>query len=286
MLTLEALEPRAVPAAFVLAGGVGYALDALGNVTRTYGQLVEPESRGVPFQVAVSPDGKTAVLGAGGGGGPRVIGLDLDTGVATYSVFVGDPASRSGVGVAWLADPPPPALLARPHAALPGDVSAVQREVGRLPLPLQQWVADRGGKVVVYSEKARLTDLPEFAHLRGVPTGSQGDGDRTYDQAAAAAFDKTAYLPADLSGPTLHEVGHVVEDLLPVADVTRFVDSVWQTADWKRWPAQGPTDYFRLTGAEAFAEGFAIWARRSAALDASYRIYFDSLATAHGWLTS
>lgn len=111
-LGVEVLEPRNTPSAVVEHGGHVYTLDDLGRVFRDYGQVVEPESAQVPFQVAVSPDGKLCDLGAGIGGGPRVIGLDLTTGRQTFNVFVGDEASRDGVGVGWTPDvqPMPPAM--------------------------------------------------------------------------------------------------------------------------------------------------------------------------------
>lgn len=57
----------------------------------------EPEFRG---GVNLATADGNVYVGVGAGGGPRVVTLDLTTGSLVASVFVGDPASRTGVDAA------------------------------------------------------------------------------------------------------------------------------------------------------------------------------------------
>jgi hypothetical protein len=181
----------------------------------------------------------------------------------------------------------PPALVAQSHPVLPGDTARVQAAVMAIPHPLQSWFADAGGRVVVYSPNAKLTDLPEFAYLRGQQTSAGGDGNRTYDGAPAAAVGKVAYLPADLPGVVTHELGHVVENLIPAAAVIDWIDRVFPAIDWKVFPTgAAPLDYFKLNDSEAFAESFKLWLRHALDLEPPVLTYFDRLAADLGWLTS
>jgi hypothetical protein len=280
-MRLEQLEPRDALSTFALADGVGYALDAAGHVARVYGRLVEPEAADVPFQVATAPDGHSVALGAGAGGGPRVIGLDLDTGDITYSVYVGDPESRAGVGVGWLPDPAR-ILVAAADPELPGDPAAAQAQIGLLPAGLQSWLVAGGAAVDVFAAGRNVTALPRFAGLAGVPTPAGGDGDRTYDAVPAVAAGTTAYEAADAAWATLHELGHVAEAVLDAAGPDGW-GPVWAGIDWRTYPGTGPTVYYSENPGEAFAESFSLWVRHAPTLQGSVVGYFDSLSRSLGW---
>lgn len=177
----------------------------------------------------------------------------------------------------------PPALVAEPHPALPGDPARVQAELSTAPPGVLGWAAGRGIRVVVFAAGRPVTDLPEFAYLRGVPTGAAGDGPRTYDAAPAVASGLTAYVRPDLTWPTLHELGHCVHAALSEADRRAWSDRVHPLIRWDRWSGTGPVDYYRLNPGEAFAEAFKLWARSSSALQPEVRAYFAELAGRLGW---
>ena len=170
----------------------------------------------------------------------------------------------------------PPALVAQPYPGLPGDPARVQTALMALSPGEQAWVADAGGRVVVYSAAARLTDLPEFAPFAGVPLA---DG-RTYDMVPAATVyaSHTAYVPADLPWAALYESGHVERSLLPDALVTEFDAAVLPAVDYDTAPWPGPADFFRASPREAYAALHWLWEVRSPGQPDVSRAYFDSLA--------
>jgi hypothetical protein len=181
---------------------------------------------------------------------------DADTGAVRGRALFRDPAHPAAVYT-------PPPLLALPDPDAPGDPGRVQAALARVPPGPARWVSAHGGRVLVYHAGGVVTDLPEFAALKGVETGAPGDGGRTYDQVPAAALGATAYVPADLPWPTLHELGHVVEYLLPAADADRWTLTVFPAIDWARFRGDGPAVYYRTSAAEAFAESFRLWVTAS-----------------------
>jgi hypothetical protein len=280
-LAAEPLESRTLPGVLAAAGGEVFELDAAGRVLARF-RPFEFDAAGVPVSLSADDAAGLLYVGAGAGGGPRIDAFRLDDFARVWSVFVGDPASRTGVGVEAWARPAAP-LRAESHPAAPGDPAAVQRDIDTMPRGVAAWLAAGGVRVEVYAPAAKLTDLPEFAALRGVPTGAGGDGGRTYDQADAAEWHLTAFLRADSPGPTRHELGHAAEELVADADWAEWV-RVWRAIDWPTYPSGAVvTDYYRLNEGEAFAQSFALWTRGGASLPAAVRGYFDSLALRLEW---
>jgi hypothetical protein len=216
----------------------------------------------VPVQLA--QDGDRIWVGAGPGGGPRLQSRDYRTLGVLSDDLIGDPASRTGVGVAAFAPYRSP-LRAEPHPDRPGDPA---RDLDLLPPALAGWLAADGYRVLVYAGEA-VTDLPEFAHLRGVPTGVDGDGDRTHDRVTAVGGWYAAYVRDGESWPTLHEVGHGVSPRLTDAE----------RADWLAVHAARAWDPYLSNPGEGFADSFDRWVRTARDVGG----FFGRLAAARGW---
>lgn len=258
-MRLEQLEDRSTPALASSAGVVYFLDDATGAVRDSY--PLDPAFRG-PLFVAGLPDGDV-LIGAGAGGGPRVVRWDYATGREQWSVFVGDPASRTGVSVsAWDAYTRT-GLSVRNSPNFPADpaaVAAVVAEASRLPDGLEAWLAPN-------------VDIQVQAAQNTPPGGSYYPGERVIRLDAGAA----RY--------TRHEVGHAVQDNITAAEYARWLE-LYSRIEWETFPAgTAPLDYFRLQEWEAFAHCFDLWAGPSAgsSLTPDVRGYFDGLARAHGW---
>jgi hypothetical protein len=262
-LAVIELESRASPAVLAAAGGVVYLLDGSGRSFRPF----EEGAAAVPVHLV--QDGDLIWVGAGPGGGPRLQARDYRSLAVVEDRFVGDPGARTGVAVAAFAPDRSP-LRAEPHPSLPGDPRRVQREIDRLPEGVAGWLVSSQYRVWVYGGSA-ITDLPEFAHLRGVPTPQAGDGSRTYDQVSAVGPPHAAYVSDRLPGPTLHEVGHGVWFRLVAEDRAAWTE----VHAGHRWP----DPYLGSDPAEAFAEAFAWWARDHRDTAG----FFAWLAAARGW---
>lgn len=245
-LAVERLESRDQPAAMASSGGVVYLLDGSDRSFTPF------ETATVPVQLA--QDGGTIWVGAGLGGGPRLQARNARTLAVLSDVFVGDPASRTGVSVAVF-QPTHTSLLAQPHPQAPAPADAVARVQGVIDQYLPPAVAGRlaaaGLSVEVYTGRT-ITDLPDYAGLGGVATPVVGDGDRTYD-GVPAVFDPARFvvvLPAGVdTATTLHEIGHAAETLLAGNQRAGWL-ALHDSVDW-------PSQYETNEG-----EGFAETARR------------------------
>lgn len=204
----------------------------------------EPDFRG---GVRVGADAARAYVGAGPGGGPVLAAFDFAL-AEVSRVYVGDPAARTGVAVAGVADPAAP-LRAAPHPDRPGDPAGVDAALVAVPPPAAAALA--GTPVLVFAGPA-VTALPAFAALAGVPTGPAGDGARTYDAVAAAYARPAVYLAEGVGpGAVWHELGHALDDRLPAA-----ARAAWRALHpLVRWP----TAYEAGDPGEAFAETVRRW---------------------------
>lgn len=177
MLRCERLEPRALPAPVLLAsaGGVVYESTPDGYVQR-----VRAFEADVPATLAVVGD--SVFVGAGVGGGPRVV--EYDRGWREMSsVFVGDPASRSGVSVLG---------YDRPSLDWRSGIPAVQVHVDRIP-PLPG--VDLSGITVRALSRDQWDANPNYGgYFR---PGFPGYGEITLRDTAPAAV--------------VHELGHAVD---------------------------------------------------------------------------
>lgn len=250
--TLTELTNRETPAFLAVVSGNLELYGAGGDLLRIYPQVVEPTA--VPFQVAASPDGLSAVLGAGAGGGPRVIGVDLKTGSITFSEFIGNPADRAGVGVAWLNVAPAAGLVVQGEPSAPADAAAVQRVtllVNQLPQKELQYLALHGIQVDVYAGN-EITDDPTFASFIGQQTGALGDGGRTYDQVPAVFTGHAAYVNGHVDIQTVaHELGHGAQTGFTASQESEWLD-IYNTTTF-------PNDYEQLNQGEALAQSVMRW---------------------------
>lgn len=251
--TAEALEARETPA-LVSSAGVVYGLDdATGAVRFTH--PLDPAFRG-PLFVAGMSDGDI-LIGAGAGGGPRVVRFDWTTQREVWSVFVGDPASRTGVSVAaWKGYET--ALTARPAPADPGDPARVLDFASHLPDDVEAFLAPR-------------VDVEVYGPPR--PVGGfyyPGEGRISIHEGGGKFF--------------AHEAGHAVHDFVSDEWATRWL-VVFAGIDWTTYPAGGASvDYFRNDPHEAFAESFSLFVKSGgASLSAGVRGYFGDLFKAYHW---
>lgn len=257
-MRLELLEDRSTPA-LASSGGVVYFLNNdTGAVLDSY--PLDPAFHGPLFVAALTGPGADGdvLIGAGTGGGPRVVRYDYQTGREQWSVFVGDPTSRTGVSVSdWTGYQT--ALSIHPEPTNPGDPAAVQLEASRLPDGLEAWLAP--------AVDVRVTD-----YATRPPS--------------AEYYPTEQYIRIDAAGWrfTRHEVGHAVQDRITDAERAEWV-GLFGGIDWSRYPGNGNTPYFQADQHEAFAETFALWAgpSRGSALAANLTAYFDRLSAAHGW---
>lgn len=103
---MDRLEDRCTPSLFASSGGTVYELnEQSGAVIRSFTPF-EKEARDVPL--FISQDTDTLYIGAGVGGGPRLIAVTQSSFAEKWSVFVGDPNSRTGVSVSALPQPSQP----------------------------------------------------------------------------------------------------------------------------------------------------------------------------------
>lgn len=198
----------------VFAGDGGGPVGVVGGVPRLYGPA---DSRDTSGWVLEDTDGD---------GTPEVFR-------ATWAaVFVYDAAGTPrGTGFPVLGGEyaATPVLAAHPHPAKPGNVALVNKILATVPDWVQRYLVDTGMAVVVYSGAA-VTELPEFEYLRGVPTPTDGDGDRTYDQVLAVGpvdwFTPAVVYPL-CGSVVLHEVGHGLW-LRLTGDALRDWREVWR----------------------------------------------------------
>lgn len=186
MRDLEPLESRSTPAVYAASGAYVYQLTNSGQVADVLQPFADTR---VPVGAVAVADGLLWV-GAGEGGGPHVKAFGLKRHDERVSVFVGDPERRDGV-----------ALAALPANTLRAADDLIQARLDRLP-PLP-------GTVTVFD--GPLTDLPEFAHLRGVETGTTVDPPgRTYDAVDGTALPGHMYVRAGMPRVAYHEYGHLL----------------------------------------------------------------------------
>lgn len=215
-MNVQVLESRSVPSVFAVEGGSLYELDShSGTVVAAYGRVIEPTADDVPFSVAA--DGDTVVLAAGAGGGPRVVGYDLTKHETAWSVFVGDPAARSGVGLSARepAAPTIPDTLAAPpdYTVGPGAktlyiAGATVDVVDRVHSVLSQIVP-----VVVTNVRPDADPMTYYSVYLNSPTGWF----RRETGVAAAGYTqgRTGYVavlndPVFVPEAVLHEFGHAL----------------------------------------------------------------------------
>jgi hypothetical protein len=167
---------------------------------------------------------------------------------------------------------PTPLLAAAPYPDRPGNTARVNAALAEVPAWLQRYLADTGMKVLVHSAGS-ITELPAFADLRGVPTPTAGDGDRTYDEVAAVG-------PTDLRTPavvgqgcsdrlTLHEVGHGVWLRLTPAARAEWA-AVHAGAGWA-------DPYEALNVTESFTASFYRWVAHPGSNPAAAAAFFADL---------
>lgn len=256
MLRCELLESRDCPA-LASAGGIVYGIsDSTGAVE--WSRALDPAFTG-PLSVAGLADGDVLV-GAGVGGGPRVIRLDGRSLREEWSVFVGDPNSRTGVSVAdWQRVQSP--LQAVSHATVPGATGAVQQALDEIPDSVAALLRDTGFRVVVYGGSGGLTSLPEFATLAGRPVGVPGVSG-TWDSILSATIRNTTFTRQDQTSRAVRETGiglwyRITED---------------QREEWRGIHAA--TDWesatLRQVPVEAFAEAFGWWVYAGRDFDGFY----------------
>lgn len=247
-LTLEHLEARETPAVASSGGVVFFLDDATGATT---GRFVIDDGFTGPLFVAGLPGGDI-LIGAGTGGGPRVVRYDPTRTAEVWSVFVGDPDSRTGVSVAaWESYRSP--LRAEAHPTRPGDVTGVQRQLDQIPDGIAGYLASTGFKVLVFAAPGGLTTLPEFAALAGQPVGQPGTGGLLWDDVLAATERDATYIRADQADRVIREVGIGLYDRLTASE----------RADWLAVHAATAwvDDSLRLVPQEGFAEAFGWWVR-------------------------
>lgn len=217
---LEQLEHRECPA-LASAGGMVYGLDdATGAVM--WSRPLDPAFRG-PLFVAGLADGDFLV-GAGMGGGPRVVRFDGTTLAQEWSVFVGDPATRTGVSVAAFdatrvsvpgPTPAPAPPLPGPAGGFRIDAQASGFADGGHVAAIQS--AARRWEQVIGSPNRTLTIDVRAISIDG-PGGSLGQA--TWDRLAPDGLPDRGFVEIDaadlaayggmLYGITLHEIGHVL----------------------------------------------------------------------------
>lgn len=112
------LETRLAPAPVLFASAGGSVYERVGNVYEFRQRAFESD---VPASLATYGD--LVYVGAGVGGGPRIVGYDRGWHVVS-SVFVGDPNSRSGIDLLG---------FDRPTLGLVADDPAVQSYLDRIP---------------------------------------------------------------------------------------------------------------------------------------------------------
>lgn len=94
---MEELERRCTPSLFASSGGVVSEMNPQsGAVIRSFTPF-EQEARDVPL--FVSQDTNTLYIGAGVGGGPRLLAMNKTTFAPKWDIFIGDENSRTGVAV-------------------------------------------------------------------------------------------------------------------------------------------------------------------------------------------
>lgn len=124
MLRIDRLESRDTPAPlYASAGGELRELDPASGATLRTVRPFEQSAAAVPLFVAT--DGDAVYVGAGTGGGPRLDAIDARTLETRWSVFVGDPSTRTGVSVA--------AWARRASLDWHSGIPAVQVHVNRIP---------------------------------------------------------------------------------------------------------------------------------------------------------
>lgn len=165
------------------------------------------------------------LVGAGVGGGPRVKTYRNDHNQFTLirDEFVYAEGFRGGVNVEpdggftpHYADRDTYDLvyldpLVKPRV-LSGDYNPlIGRQLASVPDGIMKILIEKNVKVLSFG--GRLTDIPEFAHLRGTRTPAEGDGERVFDAATAAALPKinTIFIGPGADTAVVHEIGHLVQ---------------------------------------------------------------------------
>lgn len=207
MLRVERLEARDVPA-YVLASGGGwlYGLDPATGAEQRSLQL-DPGYDGALHPAAV--DHGDFVVGAGEGGGPRLVRYDGITWTPEWSVFVGDPNSRKGVFPEFLESFSEGGSIIRvePHPEAPGSPSSItliERHLAAMPDGVEEYLAIR--EQVYFSYAGEITDLTEFRDKKGVP------GWENVGSLGPLYYGAPIYLQDGTPGASVvyHETGHAI----------------------------------------------------------------------------
>lgn len=243
----------------VFAGDGGGPVGTFDGVSRLYGPADSRDTTG------------WAAEDATGDGVPEVFRL-TPAGAEMYApdgTFVRLAVPKLG-GVQY----PTPILNATPHPAAPASTAQANLALSAIPTWLQGYLRATGMAVQVYAGSG-MTDLPEYADLRGAPTPVLGDGGRTYDQVVAVGpvdLATPAVVRADESSVpnTLHEVGHGLWFRLTPSARAEWAD-VWRAVGWD-------DSYERLNETEAFAGSFRRWVTGGAGEPAAVTGFFDTLA--------
>jgi len=260
MLAVELLPDRIVPALASSAGVVYVVDDATGATLGSY--QMDPGFSGPLFVAGLANADGDFLVGAGAGGGPRVVRVDYATGRDVWSVFVGDPQSRTGVSVAdWTGYQTP--VNVHPDAAAPGAVGAVAAAVSRLPDSLEALLAPR-------------VDVDVFT-----PAGPTHGGEGS---AAYYGDTRTIRVATNYAQAIPHEVGHAAEDFITPAEHADWLGA-FSRIDWRAFPFGAATlDYFQSDEHEAFAESFGLAVTgRVGELPAEVGGYMAGIRLAHGW---
>lgn len=243
---------------FASAGGKVY--EVLPN--RTHRELFRPFPKVKPDDpdpfISLYYDAETGILYcsyATPGGGPIVQERKKvrDSWVDQGAFFVGPDSSRTGVCLVGIPTPPKPEPpqheFVRMHDRFPPTEENFQRVlsvVNRIPLYILKSISTR---VVVHSAESIVKLYP---YLSGVPTGSDGDGTRTYNRVTSAyGFGDLAIVMQDASDMTIvHEYGHGV--ISHRRDLYAPFEAIHATTAWL-------TRYEKLNVVEAWAQSFARW---------------------------
>jgi hypothetical protein len=205
-MRLEQLDERLTPASvFAASGPEVFEYSASGDLLRTIVAFNDAPS--IPVHVAATNG--FIVIGAGVGGGPRMVAINTTNMVELWSRFVGDPNSRHGVNVAVVDSV---AVRARSNATFPPSqraIDAAQSSLDRMYPESADLIS--GWNIQVFDAPA-ITSLERFAPLKGVETPGNRDHGRTYDQVRSATDleKKTAYVNASFPHDAIHEAGHAV----------------------------------------------------------------------------
>lgn len=202
---MDQLESRTTLSVFASAGGVVYDI--------THGTSFRPfeqEASSVPLNI--SQDTTTIYVGAGVGGGPRLAAFNLDT-TPKWSVFVGDPESRTGVSVSALPNPKTPMTAGDGWTVwLEGDISPdTFKGVVDILSPLHLRITTE------YPNDLRPGTYTTVRLLDESPVGWRPSALGTVPVTAVHNFSlyapTVAYAPLDSTLAIAHEIVHTIQPL-------------------------------------------------------------------------